>query len=350
MPGSRTAKILIPLGVLLLVAGAVVRFYVVPSVSKLPGDLDVTNHYAGSGTLLNAAALQAGDTAHAVASNVPVTIDRHTYVSNVHGDTAITHDDFTVHAPGGVSLPSNHTYAVDRKTMDAAREPEGAEAEGHNGLTIGLPIAPDAGTSYQLYDFATATTVPMKYTGDATVAGRIVLNYTAQAAGRLQDKAILSALPPALPKAQLAGMEPLLPADLQAELAAAAATLPDPVPLKYTVSSKIGVAADKTLGTPVDGSLAMQVVATVDIAGKPVSIMPVMALDTTLTQASISQAADTAASTSRLLTIASVVVPVVLVILGLVSLIVGVVRRRPTSTKTSDDHQDRPTESATQTN
>ncbi|MET8427726.1 porin PorA family protein [Nocardia sp. NPDC004860] len=345
----RSAKIMLPLGVLLVVAAAVMRFYVVPSVSKLPSDLDVTNHYEGTGTLLDAAALQAGDAAHAVNSNVPVTLDRHTYVSGTHGDTAIVHDDFTVNAPGGISLPTNHTYAIDRKTMDAAAAPTGIEVEAHRGLTIGLPISPNPDTGYQLYDFATGTTVPMKYTGNSTVAGREVLDYLVESAGNLQDKAILAALPPTLPKAQLAGMAPLLPADLQAKLGAAAEALPDPVPLKYTVTSKFGLAADKALGTPVNGTLAMTIIANVDIAGKPVAIMPVMALDTKLTHDSIAQAADTAASTSRLLTIAAIAVPVVMAILGLALLVIGVMRRRPHSSHTPE-HSDQSSVTTTTAN
>ncbi|WP_109529344.1 porin PorA family protein [Nocardia aurea] len=346
MSRRRSAKILIPLGVLLLLAGAVMRFYVVPSVSKLPNDLDVTNHYAGTGTLLNAAALQAGDTANAVASNVPVTVDRHTYVSGVEGDTAIVHDDFTVNAPGGISLPTNHIYALDRKSMEAAQAPAGTDVEPHQGLTIGLPISPDSGTAYQLYDFATGSTVPMKYTGAATVSGRSTLGYAITASGALRDKAILSALPAALPKAQLAGLAPLLPSDVQAKIGAAAATLPDPVPLKYTAASDLALAVDETLGTPVDGTMAMKVVVNVDIAGEQVAIMPVMALDTKLTSASIAAAADTAASTSRLLFIGSIVVPVTLVILGLILIGLGVVRLRPSVSSTADSADRRSTTSA----
>ncbi|MBF6148889.1 DUF3068 domain-containing protein [Nocardia nova] len=324
----RSSKILIALGILLIAAAAVVRFAIVPSVSKLPTSLDVTNHYEGTGTLLNPQALQSGDTAHALASNVPVTIDRHTYVSETHGNTAIVHDDFTVRAPGGIAMPSNHTYAVDRKTMDTAPASNGVDVQPHRGLTIGWPISPDRDTQYQLYDFATRTTAPMKYTGEAKIAGRDVLDYTVAATGPLEDKAILSALPPALPKSQLAGLAPLLPAELQAKIGAAAATLPDPVPLNYTSTSNLGLAADKTLGTPADGSIQMKIVVNADLAGQNTPIMPVLTVDTKLTPASISAAADTASRTSGLLNLISLWIPLLLLVLGVVLALIGFLRRK----------------------
>ncbi|MDV6247498.1 porin PorA family protein [Rhodococcus opacus] len=188
-------------------------------MAKLPGSVDVTAQYdEGTGTLLNAAVLQAGDFGNVIASDVPVSVGRHIYVSETAGDNAVAHGDITVSAPGGVSLPSNHTCALDRRTMDAGGTVAGVEAEQHAGLTIGLPLYPDAAEEFSLYDSATKTTVPLTYVDSGTVSGRDVLNYTAQAQGSLQDPAILEALPPALPKSQLAGLAPLLPADLQAKL------------------------------------------------------------------------------------------------------------------------------------
>ena len=326
MPRPRSAVILTVLGVLILIAAAALRFYVVPSVSKLPNSLDVTNRYEGTGTLLNPAALASGDTAHAVASGVPVTLDRHTFVSNHDGETAIVHDDFTVHAPGGISLPTNHVYAVDRKSMDAAAAPADTQVEAHHGMTIGLPMHPDPDAGYQLYDFATGSTVPMNFSGASTISDRKVQNYSIHAAGALRDPAILAGLPASLPKAQLASLAPLLPADLRTKIGAAAPAMPDPVPLTYTADSKIGLSIDNSLGTPVDGTLAMQVVANVGIAGEPVAVMPVMALDTKLTPTSVSKAASSAASASRMLTIASVVAPLVLLVLGVILLGLGVRR------------------------
>ncbi|WP_241962426.1 porin PorA family protein [Rhodococcus opacus] len=325
----RSSKIFIALGLLFLILAAVLRFLVVPAMTKLPGSVDVTARYEGTGTLLNAAALQAGDFGNVIASDVPVSVDRHIYVSETAGDNAVTHDDITVSAPGGVSLPTNHTYVLDRKTMDVGGAVDGVQAEPHSGMTIGLPLYPDSSAEYSLYDFATKSTVPLAFVDSGTVSGRDVLNYTAQAQGPLQDAAILSALPPALPKAQLAGLAPLLPADLQAKLGGALATLPDPVPFNYTAISKVALSADQTLGTPIDGALNQQVIANVEVNGENVSLLPVLALDTALTDQSIADAASAASSQSRIVFLLSVVTPIVLAVIGLVLVVIGVLRRRP---------------------
>ncbi|MGW5110611.1 porin PorA family protein [Nocardia sp. NPDC004123] len=333
----RSSLILIALGVLALGLAAGIQLALVPSISKLPSNLNVTNHYTGTGTLLNAAALQSGDLANVIAKNVPVAIDRHSYVSSTKGAIAIAHDDFMVHTPGGAPVQSNHIYALDRKTLDTAPDSSEPAVEPHNGLTIGLPIHPDPDAHYQLYDSATRTSVPLTHTGSATVAGRDVLTYTADASGPLADQALLSTLPAALPKAQLAQLAPALPADVLAKVTPEIiAALPDPVPVQYTVASKLALAADKTLGTPADGSIDQEIIANISTSGKTISLMPVLAMRVNLTQESIKSAADTAASTARLLYVVSIVAPAMLLALGLALVGLGVVRRHSPSSLPAD--------------
>lgn len=329
MPIRRSSIVLIGLGVLFIVLAAVARFWVVPSVSKLPESLDVTNTYQGSGTLLNAEAVAAGDMQNAIATNVPVEVVRHTYVESTSGDTAIVHDNFTIKAPGGVELPTNHTYAVDRKTMEQAPAPGDQAVEAHNGITIALPIDPDRDKQYELYDFATQNTFPMVQSDPTTVHGRDVYNYTVTAQGPLKDTAISSALPPALPKPTLAQIIALLPPEAQAPLNTALPTLPDLVPINYTANSTIGVSIDQTLGTPVDGALKQQVTANIAVGENNLPLMPILALDTTLTDDSVTSAADTASTTSTQLSLIKLWVPLVLTILGLALIVLGVIRRKP---------------------
>lgn len=198
----RSSKMFVVMGALLIALAALLRFVLVPMVSKLPGDLDVNPVYEGTGTLLNAQALQAGDIANVIASDVPVTIDCHIYVSSTDGDSALAHDDVTLTAPG-LSVPSDHTYAIDRKTMDAANSYSGEGVEPHSGMTIALPLHPDPAASYQYYDSATRTTAPMIYVDSGSISGRDILNYTVEAKGALRDPAIARTLPPALPKSLL---------------------------------------------------------------------------------------------------------------------------------------------------
>ncbi|MDM7490918.1 porin PorA family protein [Rhodococcus sp. CSLK01-03] len=323
----RSSTIFLAVGVLFIALAALVRFVLVPTLSKLPGDLDVNPVYEGTGTLLNAEALQTGDIANMIASDVPVTIDRHIYVSSTDGDTAIAHDD-SILAAAGLSVPSNHTYALDRKTMDATNSDAGEGIEPHSGMTIALPLQPDPSASYKYYDATTRTTVPMTYLDSGTVVGRDVLNYSVEAKGILRDPAIAGTLPPALPKALVGSLARLLPADVQQSLGGALGQLADPVPFTYTAATRINLAADQTLGSPIDAQLNQEILANVEIGGQLFPVLSVLSIDAALTDQSISDAAASAKSQSIQLNLISVVTPIVLFLLGVLALLVGLLRRR----------------------
>src|SRR5207245_1360929 len=156
-----------------LILAVVTRFVVLPMGSKLPANTNVTVHYAGTGTLLNAKALQSGDTAHALEQNVPVTVDRHIQAKSTYGKTALVDDDTTLNAPGGVAIPDKHVYAISRTTLTGASAPTGTTAEPvRDGLTIGWPIGPKPNDSYKAYDSATQSVVPAVFTGKGATQGR----------------------------------------------------------------------------------------------------------------------------------------------------------------------------------
>src|SRR5262252_7745149 len=113
MPVRRSSIILAGIGVVLIVLGVLVRFVVVPVATKLPGSTNLGVTYSGQATLLNSSALQSGDTKNVLVANV----DRRVKVTSIHGDTAIVSDDLTIHA-GSQTLPSDHTYALDRTTLE----------------------------------------------------------------------------------------------------------------------------------------------------------------------------------------------------------------------------------------
>src|SRR4051794_19973221 len=106
----RSSKILIGLAALLVVAAALTRFVVLPMGSKLPDDTKASARYSGTATLLNAEALQSGDTAHVVLRDVPISIERQIKVTSTHGDTAVVADDFTLTGPNGLKSVDNHIY------------------------------------------------------------------------------------------------------------------------------------------------------------------------------------------------------------------------------------------------
>ena len=330
MPIRRSSKILFVVGVLLIAAAAGIRFLLVPSATKLPTDLDSTAQYTGTADLLNAQALESGDIANAIARDVPVTIDRHIYVSNSTGDTAITHDDTTLNTPSG-AIPNNHTYALDRTTLDSAPAPSGEAVEDHSGLTISLPLHPAASSDYQFYDTATRTTVPVTYVDSSAVSGRDVHNYTVDARGPLADTTVAASLPPALPKSLLTSILPLLPANTAAEIGGALDTLADPVPLNYTAETAITLAADTVTGAPIDATLNQKVIANLDLGGRTVTVMPVLAIDTELTDASVADAAAASAKASSQLTMIGTYAPLTLLVLAAVCIVVAWIRRHPKS-------------------
>jgi hypothetical protein len=332
----RSSLIVGAVGVLLIVLAIIVRFVVVPAVSKLPSNTNLSIQYAGTGTLLNATALKNGDSAHVLSSNIPITIDRSIKVTSTHGNTAVVADNLTLKA-GTTSLPNDHVYAVDRKSLNAVAPPKGVAADPANGLTVAFPLSPKANNSYRYFDSASRLTVPVKYVGKASRDGRAVYHYTATAAGPLKDPNLLKVLPPALPKATLISLAPLLPAALQAQLAPALASLPDTVPLGYTVTSGIDAWVDTTVGLPVDESINQQVVVTINVGGTEVSLIPVLAVKAALTPTSVKYLAGKASSAGQQLTIIKVVAPLVLLVLGLVALIIAVLRRNQPAAATDPD-------------
>ena len=117
MSVRRSSWIFGGLGIVLIVVAALVRFVFAPIMTRLPGDTNLGIDYTGTGTLLNSEALQKGDTAHALASNVPLTAARVMKVNSTDGGTAVLSDTMTINA-GGQKMPSTHIYAVDRTTID----------------------------------------------------------------------------------------------------------------------------------------------------------------------------------------------------------------------------------------
>ncbi|WP_230091267.1 porin PorA family protein [Rhodococcus sp. AQ5-07] len=324
----KSSIILMALGVVLVVLAAITRWVVAPELSKLPSDTDVTAQYAGKATLLNAEALKTGDAAHAISRDVPVTIDRHVYVSSTDGDTAVVHDDTTLNTPSGPGTTKGHTYAIDRKTMQAAPAPTGETVQSHEGLTITLPLSPKPDNSYQYYDSGTQQTVPVTYVEKDIIDGRDAYNYTIVATGALKDPATLNALPPALPKALMASLAPALPPNLREQLAGALDELPDPVPLTYTANDTVNLYADESLGATLDAALVQEVIANIEIGGQQVSLLPVLKIDAQLTPESRSDAVNKANDGAKKLALIKVWVPLVLLVVGITFFICGFIRRR----------------------
>ncbi|WP_163554653.1 porin PorA family protein [Candidatus Frankia alpina] len=287
MPIRRSAVVLGTLGILSVVLGLLLKFVLVPVLTKLPGSTDLGITYSGTGTLLNSQALQSGDTKHVIASNVPITVGRRLKVTSTHGDTAIVSDNLTIHA-GTQALPSNHTYALDRTSLKGTTASKGTTVEPSKGaLSSTFPIGPKAGNAYHFYDSTTRNIVPLRYAGHDKIRGRSLNVYTVAATGPVKDPGLLKMLPPALPKKLFAGLASLLPADVRAKATPATlAALPDPVPFTYTGITHITADVDRQTGVPINEHINEQVVANITAGGQTLSLIPVLALDFQITPAS----------------------------------------------------------------
>jgi hypothetical protein len=316
-------------GVVLIALALVIEFVVVPIATQLPGSTNLPVIYSGTGTLLNSAALQAGDTSHVIAANVPITVDRRVKVTSVHGGTAIVADDLTIHA-GSQKLPSDHTYALDRITLKGVAPPQGIAVEPSVGaLSSAFPIGPAASGVYRFYDSTTRNIVPVGYAGHATRHGLAVNVYTISSVGPVKDPGLLKMLPPSLPKKLIASLAPLLPAAVRAEITPATlAALPNPVPLTYTGTTHITAYVDEQTGVPIDETISEQVVANVAAGARTLSLIPVLALDFHVTPASMLYLANKASSSGVLLTVIEVIVPVVLGVIGVLLVVIAILRRR----------------------
>jgi hypothetical protein len=332
----RSSKILIAAGALLVVLAAVTRFVVLPMGTKLPSDLKVSAEYSGTATMLNAEALQSGDIANAVLTDVPIAIDRQIKVTSTDGNTAVVADNFTLTGPNDLNSNDNHVYVVDRVSLEGVSAPKVTKAEpAKDGLTIAWPLAPEKDGKYRAYDSATQTVVPAEYKGSKSFHGRDALDYNYTAQGALKDPALTKALPPALPKSLAAQLATLLPGPVKAKLAGALETLPDPIPLGYTGNTHATATIDAATGLPLDQKIDQQVVAYVTIDGEKVDLMPVLATKAALTDESVDDAIGKATDASKLLTLIGVVAPIGLLALGIVLITVGWKRRRRRSLNAS---------------
>ncbi|MEU9636353.1 porin PorA family protein [Streptomyces tendae] len=340
MSARRPTILLITVAVALLAAAAAVRLVVAPNVTKLPGDTDQTVQYAGEATLLDSKALQSGDTAYALRSGVPVTVDRRIRVTSTHGDTAVLEDTMTVHA-GEQSLPSSKTYAIDRGSRKGTSPPASTPAEPSRGaLSSAFPPGAAQDDSYTYYDATTRSIVPVHYTGTARREGRTVNVYEIKVSAPVKDPATLEPLPSALPKKLVASLVPGLDSTARARFTPAVlSALPDPVPLSYLGQSTLVAYVDQQTGIAIDQTVSRKVIA-VTTAGsepaRPVPLLPVSALTFEITADSMKDLGDKAESAGVKLNLLSVAAPLVLVVVAVLLLVIAFLRRHRAPRRTPD--------------
>lgn len=278
----RASWIISSVSVLLVAAGAVGKFAAYPELHQIPDDTKGTMKFEGVLTALDQQALERGDFANAIIRDLPVTADRVVKAVHTSGSTIVLNDRTEIYGPNKqVVSTSEHQYALDRVDASERPAPEGVNAEPHEGLSAAFPLAPEK-RDYPYWDAETRTTVPAKYVASEKRHGRTVYVYRISVQGAVADPVLVQALPPALPRAVLQGLNPTAPL----------ADAPDPVPLTYTSRTEMLGYVDAETGVVI----ALDSDRSVTASAQGVEVFPVAAGKLGTTEDSQSDLADQAAT------------------------------------------------------
>jgi hypothetical protein len=328
----RSTIVLLIVGVLLLAGAAATRFLAYPAVNQLPADYDKTAVYSGTGTFLNASALQSGNAADALLADQNVTVNRHVRVASTNDSTAVVDDDISGKLTNGTTVLSlDHTWAIDRKTMLAASAPSGVTVDPHQGITIGFPIGVKP-QNYTYWDSNTQQAVPARYLRTENYQGRNAFVFAVNVSGQVKDPKLLASLPPALPKPLLESLAPLLPPAAQGRLKTLAPSLPAQIPMTYTSANVQTAWIDSATGLPLNVQQQQTVTAGLSVAGAAVPLLPVLQLNIKNTPASVSTAVNDAQNYASGLSFIGTWLPIILLVLGVLFLLLALLmqrRRRP---------------------
>jgi hypothetical protein len=327
------------IGVLCLVAAAVLAWVVVPDRKQLPADTNTTRTFDGTArVLLNPAAVATGDMRNALLTNVPVTAERNVKVIATDGDTAQVTDSRTLTADGQSVGQTEATYAVDRTSLEAAPPASGWNVTPHEGLTVSWPIGAEQ-RDYTAWVNETQTTTTARFVREEERGGVNTYVYQADAEeAPIKDEAVLSALPPALPLTALQALSAVLPIpdEQKAQLAQALPSLNNPVPLTYTYESTSTLWVEPTTGVVVDTERTETRKAGIGgPGGRVLATVPIYSVDTSFAEQSVADAASDANDAKSEIQTYGTTLPWILTGLGVVLLIVGIVlivlgmRRRP---------------------
>jgi hypothetical protein len=335
---SRPSVVLAVVGVLLIVAAAVVRLVVVPSVTRLPTDLDVTLEFEGTYNGINPAVLSGGAT-EVLAQDVPIVATRNVSTQDVDGDTEIVRraDERTV--GDGEPALTEVFFAVDRGTAEAGPAPDGADdVTDAEGLVFTLPVDPStADGAYEYWDQNTLQSAPVTFEGEETFGGRDVYRYESVSEGELANPAALR-LPTSLPKDTLAALAPgldgLVSPELLAALPAVLPSLPADIPITWTSRTTTLVDADQELGATIAGGSTQEVTGSLDLGVTTVDV-PFAEIAIYSSEDSIDTRGDQVGDDSRLLNLVGTVLPIVLLVLGVLLLVAALLLARRAAARTA---------------
>lgn len=322
------------LGLVLVVAAALVSLVVAPRMTVLPGDTDTLRVYAGNASVLvNPTSLTGTTFGPGLLRDVPIQLWHHTRVVRTAGTDAVVDDERAVYAGGFTIADFTYRFGVDRRTMGASDA--FADVPSHTGLTFNWPIDTQQ-RDYTGWVVDTQRPTRLQYVGEGTRGGVDAYVFkTVVPPTTIRDPKLLTMLPATMTKKQIMELTPSLELTTKQLLKNQKILdrLPDPVPMTYTYSLEAtywiapatGIVLDTThhevrAAEFVDGDATVPATAVMD--------MTYQATPATLAQAA-RDARDGAAKIHLIRTIvpwAGLVSGAVLMLLGTVLLVAG---RRP---------------------
>lgn len=342
----RSSLVLAVVGVLLIAAAALIRFVAVPSMTKLPDEIDTGSTYTGS--------LQSFDPGRfALGDGVAFTVARHVDVDRVDGDVAVITSVSETQRPNGNST-SEHTYAISRVDYTQQPAPDGFEVEDQKGaMVFSLPMNPSPDGN-ALYDTVTREPIPLEYVEDGVVEGRDVYTLTGSLTAPIADPAVLAPAQAGiaamagvgdgsvLPKQTLGVLAGVLPPERAQALTAALATQPDLVPVVLTTDTTIDMDVDTRFGTPLRTVQDQTTVLNVQAGGELIPLLELSRAVVGTDDASVANAASRLSSSQTVLDIVSKWLPLLLTVIGVVLIVVGFVRRNPETAADGPTRDDEP--------
>ncbi len=231
--------LLLVLGIVLIAAGLVVMFVIVPGMKQFPDDVDTTRLYEGTmPVMLNPATFE-------FMTDIEVDLERHFKAEEVDGDVALVLEDQLLSTQGQPLTQITKRHAIDRKSMMFVDDyPESwAEKEGfveREGLVLGWPIDTEK-KDYDGWSDDYQSIVPLVFVDEREHPRAEIDTYyfTSESGPQPIVPAAVEAmgLPPALTHEQIGGLVAGL--DINPMVAQALPLLmtqaewPDPVPLSY---------------------------------------------------------------------------------------------------------------------
>ncbi len=347
---KKLGAVLLLLGLVLVAAGVVLMFVIVPGMKQFPADVDTTRTYDGHlGVFLDAQNM-------AFLSDLDVQLSRHIKTEETTDGVALVLEEQQLAAGDTVLTQLVKRYAIDRKTMEFASEypTEWADKEGfweREGLVIGWPIDPEK-RDYTGWSDDYRDTVTLKFEGEVEHAGRTVYYYTASSEARpIAPEAVEAmGLPPALTQEQIGALVEGL--DINPMIARALPLLmqqaewPDPVPLVYTYEYQAEYWVDPVTGVLIDThkiearkvgfeqalmeSLAEKIAALpFDVDPEMVSAflpVPVFQLEYNQSEQSVQDAAKDADDAANQIDLFGTKIPVGLIVVGLLLTALGALK------------------------